>query len=113
MEAKNLEVDKKFLEEEMPVLKEKGNIPYIQKSLKAIQDRISLLSQRANDLNVEHLRGLVDGAVQVIKDPETFKTRSGNLKRTVLLAGVVGFFFAIFLAFFIEYIKNASKKTEA
>lgn len=113
VEAKNLEIDKKFLEEKMAVLKEKENIPYIQKSLKAIQDRISFLAQRANELKVEYLRGLVDGAVQVIKYPETFKTRSGNLKRTGLLAGVVGLFFAIFLAFFIEYIKNASKKTEA
>ena len=33
-------------------------------------------------------------------------------KRNALLAGVVGFFFSIFLAFFIEYIKNASKRTQ-
>ncbi len=33
-------------------------------------------------------------------------------KRNALLAGVVSFFFLIFLAFFIEYIKNASKPTQ-
>ena len=33
-------------------------------------------------------------------------------KRNALLAGVVSFFFLIFLAFFIEYIKNASKRTQ-
>ena len=33
-------------------------------------------------------------------------------KRNALLAGVVGLFFLIFLAFFIEYIKNASKRTQ-
>ena len=33
-------------------------------------------------------------------------------KRNALLAGVVGFFFLIFLAFFIEYIKNAAKRTQ-
>jgi len=32
-------------------------------------------------------------------------------KRNALLAGVAGFFFLIFLAFFIEYIKNAAKRT--
>ena len=33
-------------------------------------------------------------------------------KRNALLAGTAGFFFSIFLAFFIEYIKNASKPTQ-
>jgi hypothetical protein len=33
-------------------------------------------------------------------------------KRNALLAGAVGFFFLVFLAFFIEYIKNASKRTQ-
>jgi len=33
-------------------------------------------------------------------------------KRNALLAGVVSFFLLIFLAFFIEYIKNASKPTQ-
>jgi len=33
-------------------------------------------------------------------------------KRNALLVGVVGFFFLIFLAFFIEYIKNALKRTQ-
>ncbi len=33
-------------------------------------------------------------------------------KRNAILAGAVGFFLLIFLAFFIEYIKNASKRTQ-
>jgi len=33
-------------------------------------------------------------------------------KRNALLAGVVGFFLMVFFAFFIEYIKNASKRTQ-
>jgi len=119
VEAKNLEVDKEFLEKKIIILKgkkegkEKEKIACIQESLKAIQDKIRLLSQRANELNMEYLRRAVAGAVQVIKDPETFETRSGNLKKTALLAAVVGLFFAIFLAFFIEYIKTASKKSKA
>jgi capsular polysaccharide biosynthesis protein len=115
VEAKNLEVDKEFLEKKIDILKakkegkEKENIDCIQKSLKTIQDEISILSQRANELNMEYLRRSVAGAVQVIKDPETFETRSGNPKKTALLAAVVGLFFSIFLAFFIEHIRNASK----
>ncbi|MEA3421397.1 MAG: hypothetical protein U9Q97_06965 [Acidobacteriota bacterium] len=115
VEAKNLEVDKEFLEKKIIILKgkkegkEKEKIACIQKSLKTIQDEISILSQRANELNMEYLRRSVADAVQVIKDPETFETRSGNLKKTALLAAVVGLFFSIFLAFFIEYIRNASK----
>jgi len=60
---------------------------------------------------MEYLRRSVAGAVQVIKDPETFETRSGNPKKTSLLAAVVGLFFSIFLAFFVEYIRNASKSS--
>jgi uncharacterized protein involved in exopolysaccharide biosynthesis len=60
---------------------------------------------------MEYLRRSVAGAVQVIKDPETFETRSGNPKKTALLAAVVGLFFSIFLAFFIEYIRNAPKSS--
>ncbi len=117
VEAKNLEVDKEFLEKKIIILKEKKdgkpkNIACVQKSLKTVKDEISILSQRANELNMEYLRRSVAGAVQVIKDPETFKTRSGNLKKTALLAAVVGLFFSIFLAFFIEYIGNASKAAQ-
>ncbi|MBU4101399.1 MAG: hypothetical protein KKH20_08510, partial [Proteobacteria bacterium] len=36
-----------------------------------------------------------------------------KIKQTTLLAGVVGLFFFVFLAFFIEYIKNASKSSPA
>ncbi|MFH1127691.1 MAG: Wzz/FepE/Etk N-terminal domain-containing protein [archaeon] len=36
-----------------------------------------------------------------------------KIKQKVLLAGVVGLFFFVFLAFFIEYIKNASKSSPA
>lgn len=32
-------------------------------------------------------------------------------KRNAILAGAVGFFFSVFLAFFIEYIENTAKRT--
>jgi hypothetical protein len=115
VKAKNLEVNKEFLEEEIALLqekekeKEKEEIAYIQAGLNDIQDRIVALSKRANELNIEYLKRVVDNAVQVIRDPETNTEISKNLMM-VLLAGVVALFFAIFLAFFIEYIKNVSKE---
>ena len=117
VDAKNLEVDKEYLKKEIAILKEKGkekekekeNIAHVEKSLEDTMNKILVLSQEANELNIEYLRKIVDGAVQVISNPETSTTRSKSLKKMVLLAGVVGLFFAIFLAFFIEYIKKASK----
>jgi len=116
IKAKNLEVDKEFLEEEIALLKEKGkekekeNIAHVQAGLNDIQDSIVALSKRANELNIEYLKRIVSGAVQVIKDPETNTERSKSLMKILLLTGVVSLFFMIFLAFFIEYIKNASKE---
>jgi len=48
--------------------------------------------------------------VQVVQDPETITTREKSLKMITLLAGVVALFMFIFLAFFIDYIKKASKE---
>ena len=124
--AKNLEVDKEFLEEEIAFLrekekeknreekekkkeKEKENIAYIKTGLRDIEDKIVALSKRANELNVEYLGKSVNNAVQVVRDPETNSVRSKDMKKIVLLAGVVALFMAVFLAFFIEYIRKAQK----
>jgi len=112
IEAKNLEVDKEFLEEEIAILKEKEkekekeNIAYIQTSLKNIESKIIALSKRANELNREYLGRLIDNAIQVVQDPETKTTREKSLTKLTLLAGVVALFMFVFLAFFIEYIKK-------
>jgi uncharacterized protein involved in exopolysaccharide biosynthesis len=57
---------------------------------------------------LSHVTGIV------IKQPPTASLLpiTYKAKRNALLAGVVGFFFSIFLAFFIEYLKNASKRTQ-
>jgi len=60
-------------------------------------------------LNVEYLGKSVNNAVQVVRDPETNSVRSKDMKKIVLLAGVVALFMAVFLAFFIEYIRKAQK----
>ena len=56
---------------------------------------------------LSHVTGIV------IKQPPTGSLLPSKFKakRNAILAGAVGFFFSIFLAFFIEYIKNASKRT--
>jgi len=118
IDAKRLEVDKEFLEQEIAILKEKEKegegekIAYVEGTLKIIKDRIKILAKEANALNVEYLKGLVGGAVQIVKAPETYVTRSTSLKNIVLLAGVVALFFAIFVSFFIEYIRKQVKKTD-
>ena len=118
VKAKNLEVDKKFLKEEIAFLKEKKkekkkeNIAFVVTDLKDIEGRIVALSKRANELNIEYLGKLVSNAVQVVRDPETSSVRSKSVKKIALLATVVALFMAVFLAFFIEYIKNATRSTK-
>ncbi|GAG90813.1 unnamed protein product, partial [marine sediment metagenome] len=50
----------------------------------------------------------------IVKEPPTASLLpiKYKAKRNAVLAGVVGFFFLIFLAFFIEYIKNASRHSK-
>ena len=118
IEAKNLAVDKEFLEEEIALLrqkekekeKEKEEIAYVETALKNIESKIVILSKSASELNKEYLHNLIDNAVQVVQDPKTSTTREKSLKQITLLAGVVALFMFVFLAFFIEYIRNASKE---
>jgi len=52
--------------------------------------------------------------IKVIQNPEVSSIPvKSKKKQAVLLATVVGFFFFIFLAFFIEYIRKASKSIRA
>jgi hypothetical protein len=115
--AKNLEVDKEYLEEEIIFLKEKEkekeDITFVETNLREIEGRIVALSKRANVLNVEYLSRVVNNAVQIVSDSETSLVRSKSVEKIVLLASVVALFMAVFLAFFIEYIKNASKLSPA
>ncbi|WP_299983271.1 hypothetical protein [Desulfobacula sp.] len=114
IKAKNLQVDKEFLEEEIALLKEekkgreknKENTARVETGLKNIESRIIALSKRANELKKEYLEKLINNAVQVTHDPETYKTRDVSMKKIVLLAGVVALFMSVFLAFFIEYIRK-------
>ena len=53
-------------------------------------------------------------SIKTIQNPEVSSAPvKSKKKQIVLLSVVVGLFFMIFLAFFIEYIKNASKASSA
>ena len=85
---------------------------------KRTENKIDKLSKNINDikaqintLNLE--KGLISN-IKVIQEPEvSLHPVKPKKKQIVLLGGVVGLFFFVFLAFFIEYIKNASKPSPA
>ena len=85
---------------------------------KKTENKIDKLSKNINDikaqintLNLE--KGLISN-IKVIQEPEvSLHPVKPKKKQIVLLGGVVGLFFFVFLAFFIEYIKNASKSSPA
>ena len=118
IQAKNLAVDIETLKEKIGLLttKQKEKIDdrenniHITSLLKVIEDRMILLSKRANELNKEYLKDIIGNAAKVIRDPETKTTRNINLLKLAPLTGVAALFIFVFLAFFIEYIGNASKE---
>ena len=85
---------------------------------KTTENEIDNLSKNINDikaqintLNLE--KGLISN-IKVIQQPEvSLHPVKPKKKQIVLLASVVALFMFIFLAFFIEYIKNASKSSPA
>ena len=76
--AKNMKIDKQFLEDKILSLQEKkkeGNKLYLAKtenSLKKIKDKINILAQRTSGMGEEYLKRITDNAVTVISDPEDF-----------------------------------------
>jgi len=123
VQARNLGVDKEGLQEDICILKEKEKekekeeeketTAYVEKALRSIVAKVVVLSQRANDLNIDFLKRVVDGAVVMIKEPQTYETRSKSPLKLTTLTMVVAFFLAIFIAFFLEYVKKAARKTES
>ncbi len=119
-EAKGLEIEKSFLEREIVELKEKGREKEKEKEkeqekvlvakLKNLQDELTALLEEANRLNEEYLKNIVSGAVQIVKQPQTFKIREGDVGKSALLAGVFGLMLSIFLAFSLEYIEKVRGK---
>ena len=120
----------KDLEAQIKIL-EMQKISSIQRELDRIRDlrtQIQLIELEANqNISLEEneiavLKSEIESLKQdkdkitglIVKQPPTASLLpiKYKAKRNTLLAGVVGFFLLIFLAFFIEYIKNASKRTQ-
>ena len=90
-----------LIEREKEVLREiediKGNIDIIKAEIASLNNTKEMIS-----------------GIAVIQEPEvSLHPVKPKKKQIVLLAGVVALFMFIFLAFFIEYIKNASKSSPA
>jgi len=80
------------------------------KDISVEESKIAVLKSEIEKLKLD--RDKIFGII--VKQPPTASLLQTKYKtkRNALLAGVVGFFFSVFLAFFIEYIKNASKRTQ-
>ena len=75
-----------------------------------LQIRINDINAQINTLNLK--KGLISN-IKVVQEPEvSLHPVKPKKKQIVLLSVVVGLFFMIFLAFFIEYIKNATRSTK-
>jgi len=86
--------------------REKRTENEIDKLSKNIDD----IKAEINALNLE--KGLISN-IKVIQEPEvSLYPVKPKKKQIVLLATVVALFMAVFLAFFIEYIKNATRSTK-
>ena len=73
-----------------------------------LQTKIDDINAQINKLNLE--KGLISN-IKVIQEPEvSLYPVKPKKKQIVLLAGFASLFMFTFLAFFLEYIRNASKK---
>ena len=122
IDAGNLKSEKIYLEQEILRLKAK-NIDKSDKStnldgktaineihnvLEKLMGEIAHLSKMANGLNREYLEYIIDGAINIIGSPTNRIYRTKNLSKIIVLSGIVGLFFSIFSAFFLEYIRAQS-----
>jgi LPS O-antigen subunit length determinant protein (WzzB/FepE family) len=75
-----------------------------------LQNKINDVNAQINSLNLK--KGLISN-IKIIQEPEvSLYPVKPKKKQIVLLSVVVGLFFMIFLAFFIEYIKNATSSAK-
>ena len=80
----------------------------IKAEIEEFPEDMADIKAQINTLNLE--KGLISN-IKVIQEPEvSLHPVKPKKMLIVLLSVIVGLFFMIFLAFFIEYIKNASKE---
>ena len=103
---KKIEVEIERLNKGINEIKMEIERLYLSKT-EGLQTDINDINAQINTLNLE--KGLI-GNIKVIQEPEvSLHPVKPKKKQIVLLAGVVALFMFVFLAFFVEYIKNASK----
>jgi len=82
----------------------------IKAKIEAFPGDMADINAQINSLNLK--KGLISN-IKVIQEPEvSLYPVKPKKKQIVLLSVVVGLFFMIFLAFFIEYIKNATSSAK-
>ena len=82
----------------------------IKAKIEEFPEDMADIKAQINTLNLE--KGLISN-IKIIQEPEVSRYPvKPKKKQIVLLAGVVALFMFIFLAFFIEYIKNATRSTK-
>ena len=82
----------------------------IKAKIEEFPEDMADIKAQINTLNLE--KGLISN-IKVIQEPEVSQYPvKPKKKQIVLLAGIVALFMFIFLAFFIEYIKNATRSTK-
>ena len=94
----------KELEAEIELLKAKSNMSAEKREIAKLKSEIESLKRDRDQVTAIIMRQNPTISPLPIKS---------TTKRNALLAGVAGLFFFVFLAFFIEYIKNASKSSPA
>ncbi len=119
--ASSLRIDKKFLEDEITLLKSEKNegsnpgisIEFIQNSLEGIRKHILALGGKANELSAEFLAKRYSGIIKVLKNPVS-ATQYGKSPVVVFaLSFVMSLILGIFIAFIVEYVRTSRKETEA
>lgn len=81
-----------------------------ESNIRAKEEEVSRLRLEIETLKRD--RNKITGVT--VKQPPTASILpiKHKAKRNALLAGIAGFFFLVFLVFFLEYIKNALKRTQ-
>ncbi len=80
-----------------------------ESNIRAKEEEVSRVKLEIESLKRD--RDKIKGVIMKQRPTPSLLPIKYKAKRNALLAGVVGFFFSVFLAFFVEYIKNASKHT--
>jgi len=118
--ASALRVEKKYLKEDLAMLKAGGNesagpaieLDYIEASIEKIRERLVSLAEAANTLNQEYLLTRYTNIIQVHKNPETFTLYLKSPLLVLALTLMVGLILGIFIALIVESASSRRQRQE-